>query len=205
VLILESVSRGERGVPVNVSHLGDAKDLAKGGLFGLLRRAGVLRGPKLVPLFTRPEPDPDHLRTHLAILGCKNADLLSSDLFPSGKVRRHDYLVAVRQAGGSACDLFLDPDTGIRTGLKGNTTDKKFVTHGELHFLLAVEGCRILIIYDESYAYATDAGKMKAMTERLKLLRQQGTDAFGYFGCAVNLIFLAKAAGCDRLVSSTAQ
>jgi hypothetical protein len=197
---------------MRAKYVGDAKDFAKAFLFKFLRDNDQVHHLKVLPFFTNDKRDSEDIRdawqTYASILGCDDADILLGDRpFCNDPTQRDDYIADASRDAGNADTLFLDPDTGIRHELRAKKSAKyyvrnqEYVTYDELSRLLTVHVPRILIVYDEAYSRGPLEAVAKAMACKLESLRHHEGTAFGYYGNALNLAFLANHAGADRLAN----
>jgi hypothetical protein len=181
---------------MNESHIGDAKDFAKGGMFGILRGKNLIGEPAVVPLFTRPAPNPSQIQSYLAIMGIGPQRLLSIAIFPDALAAREAYFEAVVEAAVNVQTIFVDPDTGIGTNKR---RDPQHILLGEILSLLTVDHDRILVVYDESFSNAKKEDKRRAMTDRLNQFRVRHCCCFYYYGSSVNLLFVGNKLSVPRL------
>jgi hypothetical protein len=116
---------------VNLRYLGDALDHWKGSLLEYLQEEGVLRELAIDPMIT-----------DLARWGDADFDLYARLLrIDRNRILQHT------SAGSAVCpdtDLFLDPDTGIATGL---VRSPQHISVSEIVGLLDRHPARVLAVY----------------------------------------------------------
>jgi hypothetical protein len=184
---------------MNPKYRGDAKDLFKRGFLSLVRSFPLIRGPKVLPLFTGEFQPPD-VAAYLAILGITESAVISQARFYPRQGRR-EHIDAALTAEHTSDDLFLDPDRGLVAGLRGDTTDREVITFEETAALLPKHTDRVLMIYDES---VNVADREKATGEKLDMLQAEPfqLSAFAYFNSSPNhpnVVFIANESGRSRL------
>jgi hypothetical protein len=185
---------------MNPKYRGDAKDLFKRGFLSLVRSFSLIRGPKVLPLFTGEFQAPD-VAAYLGLLGITDSAVVSQARFFPRQGRR-EHIEAACAAEHLNDDLFLDPDRGLVAGLRSDTSDREVITFDEAAALLPAETDRILMIYDES---VNMADREKATGEKLDALQAEPLKlcAFAYFNSSPNhpnLLFVANESGCSRLL-----
>ncbi len=184
---------------MNPKYRGDAKDLFKRGFLCLVRSFSVVRGPKVLPLFTGEFQDSD-VAAYLNVLGITEQVLVSRGRFYPQR-ERSEYLDAALSADHLRDDLFLDPDRGLVAGLRGETSDREVITFEEALSLLPKGEDRMLMVYDES---VNMADREKATGEKLDSLEAEPLklSAFAYFNSSPNhpnVLFIANESGRSRL------
>jgi hypothetical protein len=184
---------------MNPKYRGDAKDLFKRGFLSLVRSFSIVRGPKVLPLFTGEFQPPD-VAAYLELLGIAESDIVSQARFFPRQGRRQ-YIDVALTTDHVGDDLFLDPDRGLVAGLRGDTSDREVVTFEEAATLLRAQTDRVLMIYDES---VNMADREKATGEKLDALQAEPLRmfAFAYFNSSPNhpnVLFIANELGRSRL------
>jgi hypothetical protein len=184
---------------MNPKYLGDAKDLFKRGFLNLVRSFSVVRGPKILPLFTGEFKPPD-VAAYLKLLEIAESNIVSQARFYPCQGRR-EHIDATLIKKHARNDLFLDPDRGLVANLRGNTTDREVITFEEIAALLPTHTDRVLMIYDESVSMA---GRKKATSKKLDMLQAKPwrLSAFTYFNVSPNhpnVLFVANKSGQSRL------
>jgi hypothetical protein len=187
-----------RMIVVNSQHLGDSKDVFKRGFIDLARSTGVIRGPRLLPMFTDIFQG-WQLGIYLALLGLSPNDLVSAELVPRRSLRTAYFSPALSEAHLDF-DLFLDPDRGLGAPGRGRR-GREVITPAEVITLLLPSADRILMVYDEALNRFSRRLGMVAKLEVLTSL-SPGASAFSYFNEAQghpSVICIANEAGFVRL------
>src|SRR5215204_1133258 len=133
---------------MNPKYRGDGKDLFKRGFLGLVRTLGVIRGPRVLPMFTGEFQAAD-VEAYLSLLELGKRDLVCERRLYPRQARRTYFDAALVEAQLDE-DLFLDPDRGLIIELRGGTSDREVVTLEEVSRLLPAHTRRLLMIYDEA-------------------------------------------------------
>ena len=88
----------------------------------------------------------------------------------------------VKSVDGDNCNLFIDPDTGLRIGPRnpklGAEKWKKFVTVKEYAEIAQAHKSRLVLVYDQSIRRAKD--RRGPIAEKLNCLRQANLHAAAY-------------------------
>ena len=164
---------------MNREFLGDAQDWWKGGLLRLLTQRGLLANLQVDPRLTDPA-------------AWRSADwALYSDLLglPTADVRGTG-------EGTAGHDLFLDPDTGVRTGRVAE--EAKYVTPEQVISLLATEPQRVVAIYQ----YVRRPPVRSRMEQVVAAFRARADDlcyCSSESRSGVAMLFVSKA--CDRILA----
>jgi hypothetical protein len=134
---------------LNSKYLGDALDHWKGSLISLLVSKQLLQSVVVEPMITDSRPwSDDDFQTYKRLLGLKETNQIchKESTFPGGSSEeREDYFNKVPKNG----DIFLDPDTGIFTGIGRDSEPKKHIKVLELRKLLG-ESKRVVMVYQHS-------------------------------------------------------
>ncbi|HKH49319.1 MAG TPA: hypothetical protein VKM72_32020 [Thermoanaerobaculia bacterium] len=185
---------------MNPRYRGDGKDLFKRGFLGLVRTLGLVRGPRVLPMFTGEFQEVD-VDAYLSLLGVAGPDLVTKErLFP--KKQRKNYFAAALSEAARSYDLFLDPDRGLISELHRETEDREVITYQEVCNLLPDDGSgRILMIYDEA---VNMADRESATGEKMDALQASPyyLAAFTYFNSSPNhpnVVCVTNPAGKSRL------
>lgn len=133
------------------------------------------------------------LATYLAILGLEASALATEAPVPDRRPRASYW----KGAADPSADYFVDPNTGLRNGLRPSgkrTCDYFFDDDAEA--LLGEESGQLLVVFDKSIGHGAEA---RDVTAKLTVLQQRFL-AFGY--CAQSaLIVLARPAGRERIAN----
>ncbi len=180
---------------MNPKYRGDAKDLFKRGFLNLVRSSSLIRGPKVLPLFTGEFQQPD-VAAYRELLGITEPAIVSQERFFPRQRRRED-IEAALATNHVSDDLFLDPDRGLVAELRGDTSDREVITFEEAAALLPWQTDGVLMIYDES---VNMADREKATGEKLDALQAEPLrlSAFAYFNSSPNhpnVLFVANESG----------
>lgn len=195
---------------MKAKFVGDAKDFAKAQLTSILRAEHEIGRLAVLPLFSDHSETaefPAVLAAYASVLGVNSPRdaLLGERQFPDDPAGRTDFINAALSEADGVDTLFIDPDTGIRHRLRTLKSTKyvrnhEYVTYGDLVKLLPKNLDRMLIVYDESYARGSLKVVAKAMRIKLQALSDCAVSGFGYYGNAVNLVFLGRAEAATRLL-----
>ena len=168
---------------MNLQYLGDALDHWKGSIFEALQAGQVLRDFLVEPMAT------DHREWSTA-----DWDLLARLLrIHPDQIVKHQTSFADDRARyfleiPASADLFLDPDTGIRTGAVDAVA--KYVEPRELHSLLNQYSERLLVVYQHVRAKKTRDRIEEVLTA---VRRVDGAfDCVSYESGTVALLFMSK-------------
>jgi hypothetical protein len=140
---------------MNLTHLGDALDHWKGSIFEFLLGKKLLRNFAVDPMISDEHNDehdwgPEDLALYARLLRIRRRQILHHRC--SLNARRTDYFAEISHAG----DLFLDPDTGIRT--RGcRQPDDKYVKPREIAALLEPAARRVVVVYQHVSRRTPDA------------------------------------------------
>ncbi len=166
---------------MRLDYLGDALDHFKGSLFRRLREAGLLENLAVDPMATDAEQwTDDAYRLYSDLLGVDPRNVLKTQATLDKTGRRTLGLP------GHTGDLFLDPDTGVRTG--SQSTARKYVLPEEVGPLLV--SSRLLLIYQHAWRAGEDESVRKAVTAIR--LREPVLAATAYTSRQVAMVFFSK-------------
>ena len=168
---------------MNLTHLGDALDFWKGGLFRILDKA--LNDMHVLPMFTDKNGHDawtdDRIRAYASLLGVDKARILrSKDPFPG--TQREDYFQNLDIEDDS--DIFIDPDIGIEPDSGG---DRRHIRQSEIEALLQSGSRRVLLVYQHS---SRKREWLKSCLE--KVCASSEFHAFAYCAGTVAMIFIAR-------------
>lgn len=176
-------------------YLRDALDSFKSEVLSRAFPDGRLRA---VPLWTSGRWTVDERRLYAqVVLGAP--DLEGTHVFvkpfPQAGPARDRYLDGVR-SWMAECDLFLDPDTGVRADAGMPTTrPNRFLRLSELSGLLA--GGRVVAIYQHRAAFKVPgSGRLKDSAYLEPILEaMQGWHRVAIYGGNVSIVFASKTRG----------
>jgi hypothetical protein len=150
---------------MNLKHLGDALDHWKGALFEYLQTECTLRNFAADPMVTDPEPwTEDDFKVYARLLHITRQQIIPHEV-SLGAARDH-YFAEIMHEG----DLFLDPDTGIRTNRASPI--KKYIKPREVAKLLDSANGRVLAVFQSVRSQKTCArvdGCVKAVAKEMKI------------------------------------
>ena len=166
---------------MRLEYLGDALDHFKGSLFRRLRAADLLRDLAVDPMATDADTwTHDDYRLYSDLLDVQPDKVLKSQ----GTLDK----VGRRRLGlpGHQGDLFLDPDTGVRTGTQ--PTARKYVLPEEVGPLLV--SSRLLVIYQHAWR----AHEAESVRQAIAAVQQiePSIAATAYTSRQVAMLFLAR-------------
>lgn len=152
---------------MNLQFLGDALDHWKGSVFEALQNSLLLKGFRVDAMASDSEKweQNDH-RLYAKLLRIEQHQLIAHENTLSGD--RNKYFNEIPSMG----DLFLDPDTGLKTGTV--KTVSQYLKAAELHSLLEQNKGRIIAVYQHVRARRT----RERMEEVLQVL---GHERNGFF------------------------
>ncbi len=133
---------------MNLRYLGDALDHWKGSVFEMLQEEGLVKGLQVDAMCSDKEPwKTDDVELYARLLRIKRAQLMQ---------HRHDlckdrskYFSEVSITG----DIFLDPDTGIKTGDVRHL--EHYLTPNEFFDVMKQDKERLVIVYQHVRAQRT--------------------------------------------------
>lgn len=200
---------------MHFNYLGDAKDLAKRGIFSLLGpacgTANLVGSLQLVPFLPFRSRVRRRLNLYRRILGSERA----TRIVPLSKPwtsRRAQRMVCIDEAirhlrrDKTPHTVFLDPDTGV-VRQASRRRKRSHIGTDEINRFLREGSDRIVVAYDESFSH-----KRRSPVELRRLLKSKVTelrrlggesriDAFAYHGQALNLILVGNEASQRRLTA----
>jgi hypothetical protein len=167
---------------MNLRFLGDALDHWKGSVFEGLQSSNVLKDFRVDALasdfdYWRPED----WSLYAKLLRVKKSQIVEHKVTLDRN--RTDYFDEIPHS----CDLFLDPDTGIKPRSGGNI--RQYLKHEELFFLMNHERRRVVAVYQH--------GSRQVMRSRvediLKILRSVKPNCYcaSYYSSSVALLFFS--------------
>jgi hypothetical protein len=132
---------------MNLKYVGDALDHWKGSLFDHLQKQGLLLDFAVDPMATDLDQwiDGDFV-LFARLLRINRQQIIDHQ---ASLISRSEYFAEITHRG----DLFLDPDTGIRTS--GSPNPNKYVTPKELAVLLRTTPGRVVVVYQHVRARKT--------------------------------------------------
>lgn len=166
---------------MRLEYLGDALDHFKGALFRRLKDADLIHDLAADPMATDVEDwTEDDYRLYSDLVAISSEKTLR-DQGTLNKVGRRPLGLP-----GHRGDLFLDPDTGVRTG--SQSTARKFVLPEEVGPLL--ESSRLLIIYQHAWR----ADESESVRQAVAAVRrvEAGITAAAYTSRQVGMLFLSR-------------
>jgi hypothetical protein len=175
---------------MNQTHLGDALDHWKGSLFEFLERETLLCDFAVDSMTSDGQPWPeDDLALYARLLRIQRRQILHHRC--SLNARRTDYFAEISHAG----DLFLDPDTGIKTS-GCRQPDDQYVKPMEIAALLerAARGVRaaprVVVVYQHVSRRTPDArlcACIRALADEV-----EGAAWCAYKSSTVVMLFLSR-------------
>jgi len=172
---------------MKLAYLGDAHDHWKGSVFTYLREEEILRGFFVDSMVTDVSPwKAANSKLYAHLLRIDESQLVQHDrtLFEE-RGQRERYFSNIPRFG----DLFLDPDTGIKTS---GPTHENYLLPKELFEIMEWERSRLVAVYQHSAR-----GKMRERVERViaKLAeRKTPFSCSSYESNTVALLFFSLAA-----------
>jgi ketosteroid isomerase-like protein len=163
--------------------LGDAFDFWKGALLAVLRESATPARPlKVLPMLTDGDWSAADLATYASLLGVSVPDLLTtSTLTPAN---RTSYFAAWEGLGD---DVFLDPDTGVKTYK---------VTPAYVH---PDTIWRLLSDHNTAAVYQhRGRARVGWLADTVRTLRGTGAAATGYEAGAVGMVFVTRSQARDK-------
>ena len=134
---------------MNLKFLGDALDHWKGSVFEGLQNSNILTDFRVDAMASDIENwRPEDWSLFAKLLKVKNSQIVSHETTLNIN-KRQKYFEEIPHSG----DLFLDPDTGIRTGSVKDS--KQYLNPDELFFLMNRGRRRVVIVYQHVRAVKT--------------------------------------------------
>jgi hypothetical protein len=183
-----------RGPAMKLTYLGDAHDHWKGSVFQYLQEGEILRNFLVDSMATDASPwNTANSKLYAHLLRIEESQLVQHGrtLSQDRKARRQ-YFLNIPRTG----DLFLDPDTGIKTSGSNN---ENYLLPQELCELMATEKDRLVIVYQHS-------ARGSKMRERVKSVLAKLAEQKRSFSCSsyesntVALLFFSMTAERTRSV-----
>jgi|WetSurSiteA1Bulk_404760.scaffolds.fasta_scaffold104489_1 hypothetical protein len=168
---------------MNLQFLGDALDHWKGSVFAELQHSSLLNDFRVDAMASDSENwEQIDYRLYARLLRVQQAQLVVHKNALSGD--RSNYFHEIPSIG----DLFLDPDTGFKTGTV--RTLSQYLKAAELHDLLKRNKDRVIAVYQHVRARRT----RDRVEEVLRVLRNEGSRFFctSYESGTVALLFFAS-------------
>ncbi len=168
---------------MNLRFLGDALDHWKGSVVGGVQSANVVEDFRVDAMAI----DIDKWRSEDWSLYAKLLRVRKSQIVEHTATlerNRKEYFDEIPRSG----DLFLDPDTGIKTG-SGNRDIRQYLKPEELFFLMNYEQRRVVVVYQHVRGMKT----RKRVDDVLKVLRSDQPNCYcaSYESSNVALLFLS--------------
>jgi hypothetical protein len=169
---------------MNLCFLGDALDHWKGSVFECLQEEKLLKGFLVDPMASDTSPwNMDDSRLYAQLLRVEERQLVHHDKTLRGQ--RNEYFSKIPKAG----DLFLDPDTGIKTGRQTSSEIYKYLRPPELFELVATERERLVIVYQ----HARGSVRQRAKDVLIALREQKQPFAYSsYESGTVAMLFFSQ-------------
>lgn len=168
---------------MNLQFLGDALDHWKGSVFEELEHSSLLKDFRVDAMASDSEKwEQIDYRLYARLLKVKQAQLVVHKNALSGD--RKKYFNEIPAIG----DLFLDPDTGVKTGKV--RTQSQYLIVAELHDLLKLNKDRVIAVYQHVRARHT----RDRVEEVLRALRSEKGCFFctSYESSTVALLFFGS-------------
>jgi hypothetical protein len=147
---------------MKLTYLGDAHDHWKGSVFQYLQEGEILRNFLVDSMTTDASPcNTANSKLYAHLLRIEEGQLVQHDrtLFQERRYRER-YFLDIPRAG----DLFLDPDTGIKTG---GSTHENYLLPKELFELIELEKDRLVIVYQHSAHGSKMRERVKSVLAKL--------------------------------------
>jgi len=170
---------------MNRQYMGDALDHWKGSVFEYLQRERVLRSFLVDPMATDASRwNRDDTRLFARLLRIEERQLVqhTHDL----RQDRKRYFAEMSPTG----DLFLDPDTGIKTGRVKHL--EQYVLPKEIFDAMATEENRMIVVYQHIRAEKTRS-RLEKIVAALRA-QERSFSCSSYESPTVALLFLCRAA-----------
>ena len=171
---------------MNRTFLGDALDHWKGSLIRQLQDEGLVRNLAVDPMLTDAKKwSDDEVATYARLLHVRRGQVLSRSARLAESRTEH-----FKKAGQHQGDIFLDPDTGIRTGRV--KAPERYVATGEIGELLSLVPERLLMVYQHG---ARAQGLSSRIETVIRALRDQTDCPFcwsSYESGTVAMLFLSR-------------
>ncbi len=103
------------------------------------------------------------------------AQVISSEVLPCDTVRSQYFA-----CGRSAQNLFIDPTTGLRMERTGRAKASNCLFASELTELALCRPNALSVVFDQSFAHATEPSRILHLENKLRSLAEQGVQAFAY-------------------------
>ncbi len=180
---------------MKLAYLGDAHDHWKGSVFTYLHEANVFRDFVVDPMITDASPwSASNVKLYAHLLRIDDGQLVQHDrTFLEYRKDRRRYFRDIPRTG----DLFLDPDTGIKTG---GPTHENYLLPRELFELMDTEHDRLIIVYQHS-------ARGSRMRDRVERVLEKLAETKGAFSCSsyesntVALLFFSRTAERTQTVA----
>lgn len=167
---------------MNLRFLGDALDHWKGSVFESLHKSNLLHNFKVDAMASDEEAwQPQDLELFSNLLRIRQDQIISHKQVLNGN--RDLYFDEIP----NDCDLFLDPDTGFKTGKVKDL--RQYVKPEEFHFLLGRSNKRVIAVYQHVRAKLT-RDRVEEVLEALKY-KQSRFSCVSYESGTVALLFLS--------------
>ena len=151
---------------MNKQFFGDSYDIVKQSLLRWLAGFGEW---SVLPMFTEPF-SPNEVRAYEQLLGAKT--VTEEVLGP--RADRAAYF----RFGSSCGNLFLDPDTGLRTNTIRRGLTPKYLFAWELRQLCEARRDSLTLVFDQSLSFKSK--REESLAAKIAHMRTEGIFAFAY-------------------------